>query len=237
MAKILLIETASEVCSAAIAVNGVVRALSEEIPATSHAAALTLHVQSCVNQSGISLADLDAVALSGGPGAYTSLRVGASVAKGICFALDKPLIAVNTLLALAWAARQAYSGGQSAIFIPALDARRQEVWTAVFDRDLRRLVPDQPLVLENNSFEEFVLNACPGAPDATWRLSGNGAKKTGNGRIGENTFFIGPAQCSATHMAELAEQQFQVADFQDVAYYEPFYMKPPNITTPNPVKF
>lgn len=237
MAKILLLETASEVCSVAIAVNGEVKALSEEIPASGHAAVLTLHIQACVKQSGIALSDLDAVALSGGPGSYTSLRTGASVAKGICFALDKPLIAVNTLQALAFAAQQHYSGSIPALYIPALDARRQEVWTAIFDEHLERLAPDQPLILEHNSFEKFILQAGAQADARVWCLSGNGIEKTRNGRTGEYAFWEGPLTCSAVNMAGLAEKNFQVADFQDVAYYEPFYMKPPNITTPRPAKF
>ena len=105
MAKILLIETSGEVCSAAISVDGKVLALVEAPDTQSHAALLTLQIGECSNKAGILLADLDAVAVSKGPGAYTSLRVGASVAKGICFALDKPLIAVDTLLALAHASR------------------------------------------------------------------------------------------------------------------------------------
>lgn len=237
MAKILLIETASEVCSAAISDNGLVVALREEIPAVSHAAALTLLIQACTDQSGMALRQLDAVAVSSGPGAYTSLRVGASVAKGICFALDKPLIAVNTLQALAFGARRQYSGQPTALFIPALDARRQEIWTAIFDSALQRLTPDQPLVLENNSFENFIRNNVSTADSYVWRIAGNGTEKIRNGRIGENAFFEGPAQCSAVNMAQIAEEFYQSADFQDVAYFEPFYMKPPNITTPNPAKF
>jgi len=236
MAKILLIETASEVCSAAIAVNGNLVALAEDQNQPNHAARLTLLIQECVRQSGIALAELDAVAVSRGPGSYTSLRVGSSVAKGICYALDKPLIAVDTLQALAAASRRAFEPQRSPdvvpLFVPMLDARRKEVWTAVYDGQLRKLVDAQPLILENNLFNIFTQSVSGFAPPNVFVVSGNGAKKIPNDPISENMVTSPVQNCSASHLGILAEQIFQNADFQDVAYFEPFYMKPPNITTP-----
>ncbi len=258
MAKILLIETSSEVCSAAISVDGVVVALSENLDAQSHAALLTLQIRECSETAGIPLAQLDAVALSRGPGAYTALRVGASVAKGICYALEKPLIAVDTLLALAHAARELIgdgelvTGGSSSnipisqyppsyakasagknipIFIPLLDARRQEVWLAVYDADLREIAPAQPLILENNSFEKFVSAKTSGQVLGGIVLAGNGMEKIRSGGFSEKAIFSEIKKCSARHFATLAEQRYQIVDLQDIAYFEPFYMKPPNITT------
>ena len=155
MAKILLIETSSEVCSVALAVNGSVIALVEDLQTSQHVALLTVQINTCCEKAGIQLAALDAVALSRGPGAYTSLRVGASVAKGICYALGKPLIAVDTLKALALASREQEhitdaSANVTNVLVPLLDARRQEVWLGIYDTDLRELAPAQPLVLENN---------------------------------------------------------------------------------------
>ncbi|MGI9158606.1 MAG: tRNA (adenosine(37)-N6)-threonylcarbamoyltransferase complex dimerization subunit type 1 TsaB, partial [Saprospiraceae bacterium] len=156
MATILLLETATDVCAVGIAVDGRLAAAATEPPPSAHAAHLTIGIQRCLEQAGLNPTDRDAVAISAGPGSYTGLRVGASVAKGICYALNKPLIAVNTLDALAygmWAAqpepRDAY------LFMPMLDARRQEVWTALYDHQLRRLIPPQPLILENNLFSFF----------------------------------------------------------------------------------
>ncbi len=254
MANILLIETATDVCSAAIAVDGAVVALAEDLQQPNHAARLTLLIDACTRESGIPLAALDAVAVSRGPGSYTSLRVGASVAKGICYALDKPLIAVDTLQALAAASlyevrsskfevrSSPECSGQTSNFklqtsnfklLPMLDARRQEVWLAVYDARLREILPPQPLILEHNLFVNFLETALAAQPADVFVLSGNGVKKINNDLIAEN-MVVSPVQhCSARLLAPLAEQFFQNSDFQEVAYFEPFYMKPPNITTPN----
>lgn len=240
MSRILLIETATEVCSVAIAVDGAVVALVEELQAPSHAALLTLQIEQCASMSGIPLATLDAVAVSSGPGSYTSLRVGASVAKGICYALDKPLIAVNTLLALAWASREEPSivnRSPSTVFVPMLDARRQEVWLAVYDAELRTIAAEQPLILENNLFENFIQQNLSGAGGKTLVTAGNGSEKLKNVPPHENVVFSPVKKCSARHLSALAERFFQQTDFQNVAYFEPFYMKAPNITTPSKAPF
>ncbi len=261
MARILLIETATEVCSAAMAVDGVVVAIQEELHCTSHAALLTLQIEACVRQSGISLHALDAVAVSRGPGSYTALRVGASVAKGICYALQKPLIAVDTLLALAAASKldglkfEVQSPGVhptsnlklqtpelqtpelqtlelQTFFMPMLDARRQEVWTAVYDAGMNVLAPAQPLIIENDLFENFIHAVIPDLSNVQVILSGNGANKIENVRCNKEAVVISKNICSSADLALWAEQFFQTADFQDIAYWEPFYMKLPNITTP-----
>ena len=251
MAKILLIETSTEVCSAAISVDGKIVALSENLETQSHAALLTLQIEACSKEADIPLAQLDAVALSRGPGSYTALRVGASVAKGICYAIEKPLIAVDTLLALAYASRTMGRDGEleignsasniqgptSQVFAPLLDARRQEVWVAIYDADLREIAPAQPLILENNSFEKFISEKTGEGAAGQIVLAGNGMEKIRTGAFPEKTVFLEIKKCSAEHLALLAEQLFQDADFQDIAYFEPFYMKPPNITMPSKASF
>lgn len=240
MSRILLIETATEVCSAGIAIDGKLVAL-EEIPNTqSHAALLTQQIAACAKTAGLALNALDAVAVSSGPGSYTGLRVGASVAKGICFALDKPLIAVDTLLALAsgardWARLQQQEA--DSIYVPALDARRQEIWTAVYDASLQALTPAQPLILENNSFEKFLEAASGHLTVGRALVVGNGTDKIRSGNPGEGSVFFTEIKCSARYLVDVATRKFQAADFQDVAYFEPFYMKLPNITTPNNMGF
>lgn len=244
MARILLIETATEVCSAAMAVDGVVVALQEELHCTSHAALLTLQIEACVRQSGIPLQALDAVAVSQGPGSYTALRVGVSVAKGICYALAKPLIAVDTLLALA-AASAVYPPSaslwrvnpppstlhRSPFFMPMLDARRQEVWTAVYDTEMNVLAPAQPLIIENDLFENFIRTVIPSFGNTQVILSGNGANKIENVRHDKEAVVTSKNICSSADLAPWAERYFQSADFQNIVYFEPFYMKMPNITT------
>lgn len=240
MARILLIETATEVCSAAIAVNGDVIAAAEELHSQNHAALLTLQIEECVKESGIPLAALDAVAVSRGPGSYTSLRVGASVAKGICYALDKPLIAIDTLLTLAWASREIstqHSTFNIPLFIPMLDARRQEVWAAVYDRALRPVKSAQSLILENDLFEKYIQEVPAHDQYDGLILSGSGSLKFQNVMSGEKVVFGPIKKCSARHLASLAEQFFQDVEFQNVAYFEPFYMKAPNITTPSQAPF
>lgn len=238
MARILLIETATEVCSTAIAVDGIVVAIEEELQAPSHSALLTLQIDACVKTSGIALADLDAVAVSRGPGSYTALRVGASVAKGICYALDKPLIALDTLFALAHAGKEAYPPPTPAtVYIPMLDARRQEVWLAVYDASMNMLAPAQPLILEDKLFENYMRTAFPDALPDRLVFSGNGSLKLSNVKLDEKMAVQTVKNCSARHFSTIVERFFQNNDFQDIVYFEPFYMKPPNITTPSKAPF
>ncbi len=236
MSRILLIETSTDVCSVACSVDGQVVALVEEVETLKHAALLTIQVKECVHKAGFPLAALDAVAISSGPGSYTSLRVGASVAKGICYALEKPLIAIDTLLALAQASRVALSQEhQPTLFIPMLDARRQEVWTAIYDEKDQVLAAAQPVILEHNLFEVFMAEFIAERPAARLVFSGNGMEKLHNVPKLSNAVFSSVKKCSAQYMANLATQLFQNSDFQEVAYFEPFYMKPPNITIPKPM--
>jgi tRNA threonylcarbamoyladenosine biosynthesis protein TsaB len=240
MANILLIETATEVCSAAIAVDGQMLALEESSETLSHSSVLTLQIESCVRRAGISLAELDAVCVSRGPGSYTSLRVGASVAKGICYALDKPLLAVDTLEALAWASRAVLpdQSDESALFVPMLDARRDEVWMAVYNHRLEAVIAAAPFILDNNMFEQKMSgigNVEGGGSRNLYYMSGNGCIKAQRVIFSEQTVWGGNVKCSADFLNALAEAKFQLHDFQDVAYFEPFYMKPPNITIPNKV--
>jgi tRNA threonylcarbamoyladenosine biosynthesis protein TsaB len=233
MANILLIETATEVCSVAIAANGKIMAPVQDDRVRSHAAVLTLHIEQCVRKAGLRLADLDAVAVSSGPGSYTSLRVGASVAQGLCYTLDKPLIAVNTLLTLADALRQSNSTAQ--YLMPMLDARRQEVWTALYDRNLHCCMEARPINFENNLFykDEAFLNISGFEKNVV--LGGNGMFKCSSVVFFEEAVFGNIERCSAQYLADLALKKYQNGDFEDIIHFKPTYMKPPNITTPRPV--
>jgi len=175
---------------------------------------------------------LHAIAVSSGPGSYTGLRVGVSAAKGLCFALGIPLIAVDTLQALASACRVQNDAAGNDLIVPMIDARRQEVWTAVYEADrLNTLRIAAPLVLENKMFDYFCSEIRADDMHRRILLCGNGAFKTNSGCLPENAVLAEPYVCSASNMAELAESCFQQTDFQDVSHYEPFYMKPPNITS------
>jgi tRNA threonylcarbamoyladenosine biosynthesis protein TsaB len=119
------------------------------------------------------------------------------------------------------------------LFVPMLDARRQEVWTAAYDASLRPLAPAQPLILENDLFENYAKEVAAEAVSAVLIFSGNGSLKMENVPTGRNAVFSSVKNCSARYLAALADQFFQNAVFQNVAYFEPFYMKPPNITSPS----
>lgn len=230
MPDILLIETATEVCSVAVFSENRITALRENQNCSNHAAELTLLVNECMKDAALNFTDLDAVAVSGGPGAYTSLRVGASVAKGLCYALDKPLIAFDTLLVLAAAGKQQIPGDQKLLLLPAVDARRQEVWMALFNEKLELLLSAQPFILDDGSVWEFCMKMVPDAHERQLMVVGNGTPKIRTQHFGGNPRFPDMVRCSAAYAGETALQCYLAGEFQNVAYYEPFYMKPPNIT-------
>ena len=164
---------------------------------------------------------LDAVAVSKGPGSYTGLRIGVSTAKGVCYAADKPLLAIDTLHAMAYgmAVRLADSLQPTDLLIPMIDARRMEVYRAVFDTQRNPVAGTEALVVDENSFDELQKQ------HRLW-LFGDGAAKL-------NSLFTHQSQIhivddllpSAAYMAELADQALNARDFVDVAYFEPFYLK------------
>ncbi len=224
MSIILQIETATPVCSVAISVDGETVALKEEKAPNIHAASLTLFIEEAMKMANLSYAQLDAVAVSKGPGSYTGLRIGVSTAKGLCFALEKPLIAINTLKMMAngYLLQHANFGG---LVCPMIDARRMEVFTAVFDHHLEevehthaKIVDDKSFVLElQNNYVSFI---------------GDGAEKCRSVIDDPNAHFISENYNSATFMSNLAYTAFQANEFEDVAYFEPFYLKDFVFTTP-----
>ena len=224
MATILQIETATQVCSAAISKDGKTIALKELMASNIHAGSLTLFIQEAMDIAGISFADLDAVAVSKGPGSYTGLRIGVSTAKGLCFALDKPLIAINTLQMMAAAVAQLEPQYDGRI-CPMIDARRMEVFTAVYDRKLETLMHTNAKIIDAQSFSEE-LNTGP------LLFIGDGAAKCKEVLQHKNAVFSDANFNSAAHMSMLAYEAFSKKQFEDVAYFEPFYLKDFVFTTP-----
>lgn len=220
---LLCLETATEVCSVCLSRGEEVLALVESHDRNDHASLMTTYIAQCMDQAGEKLADISAVVVSGGPGSYTSLRIGLSTAKGICYALEKPLIAVDTLSALAYKTHFDYPGNELTLYAPMIDARRLEVYMGLFDHTLQALQAPEALVLQPALFEAW--------PEHTIIACGNGAPKAGDVFMGKS-FEVKPIVCSATHLVPLALEAFSRASFVDLAYYEPFYLKPPNITTP-----
>ena len=221
---ILCLETSTAVCSVALVENGNVIALRESLDGQNHAEKITIFIDEVMKEAGLAYKDLDAVATSMGPGSYTGLRIGVSTAKGLCYAMEKPLIAIDTLAAMAYGFKdykttrlQDYKLGS--ILCPMIDARRMEVYTAFFNEKLERTSETEALVIDENSFMEM-------KQDNHLYLFGDGADKLASlFENDERITVVEKFHCSASYMAELADKAFKNNDFVDTAYFEPFYLK------------
>ena len=214
MAVILCIETATTNCSVAIAVDGKIIALEEDNNHQySHAEKLHLFIDEVLAKSGTLKSSLQAIAVSKGPGSYTGLRIGVSAAKGLCFAMDIPLISIPTLEALA---HQAVI--ENGLIIPMLDARRLEVYAAVFSSENDQIRETKAEVLDKNSYYNYlkINNVC---------FIGDGVEKFKALCKHKNAIFMEGKLPSAKQMGALAEIKYRKNDFEDVAYFEPYYLK------------
>ena len=223
MALILSIETGTDICSVALANDGELMALRESDEGRDHAKKVALFVDELLRETGVQPSDLDAIAVGKGPGSYTGLRIGVSFAKGLCYALDIPLIAIGSLDALTEVAREDYDAGildieeeewAKAKLCPLVDARRMEVYAEVFDNEGKALTDVAAEVVTEDSFKE-------------WRkdkfvIFGNGAKKCTE--LLSDAIFVDIAP-SARGIVRLAEESFKAQKFEDLAYFEPFYLK------------
>jgi len=218
MENILLIETATRVCSVAIAIGGKVGGLAEDNSSQySHSSQLTGFIEKVIKEAGMQFSQLDAVAVSMGPGSYTGLRIGVSVAKGLCYGLDIPLIAVNTLSSMASVANSSKKEFP-AYLVPMIDARRMEVYSAVFSNQLQPIRDTRAEIITGESFSEF-LN------DGRVAFFGDGAAKCREAVTHKNAIFYDDFYPSATGMATEASRKYSESKFEDVAYFEPFYLK------------
>ncbi len=230
MALILNIETATTVCSVSIAKDGQLIALKEQNGDYSHAENLTVFIEEIIKQAAIKLNDLDAIAVSKGPGSYTGLRIGVSTAKGLCYALDKPLIAINTLehhsLAISFEGAQDKLEGRGEVFIcPMIDARRMEVYCAIYDLQGNCLMPTCAKIIDEHSFEEF-LSFLERDRERSIIFIGDGAAKCKDVLSkNENAIFIDNIFPSAKNMIALSEKAYNQKQFENLAYFEPFYLK------------
>ena len=225
MASILHIETATQVCSVALSENGLIQEIRESREKNIHSAIITVFIDEVIKASGKGFSHIDAVAVSKGPGSYTGLRIGVSTAKGICYALDKPLIAVGTLESMAWGMRdemeslQKEMPSQNILYCPMIDARRMEVYSELFDPNLDPVRGIQAEIITTDSFHDLLR-------DHVVVFAGDGAEKCRE-VLGHqpNARFIRDFQPSARNMLRIAEQKLQRGEFEDVAYFEPFYLK------------
>ena len=210
---ILNLETSTKNCSVALAANGktvAIREMAEE--GYSHAEFLHVFIEQVIAEAKISLSDLVAIAVGQGPGSYTGLRIGISAAKGLCYALDIPLIALNTLLIMA--KNVAVADG---LIAPMIDARRMEVYTAVFDRDFTIIEPTSAKILDENTFDNL---------SETIHIIGDCQDKVKTILTDSKFNFIEENRFpTAATMSALSYEKFLLNDFEDVAYFEPLYLK------------
>jgi len=215
MPTILNLETATTNCSVSVAKDGRLLAIKEhDTPNYSHSEQLHVFIQEVLKEADIEFSNLDAIAVSKGPGSYTGLRIGVSAAKGLCFSLDVPLISIPTLASMAHQVER----GTVDFIIPVLDARRMEVYSAVFDYDVTELRETRAEIINDNSFSEYV-------EKGKVLLLGNGAEKCKALLRHPNFSFDTSAVPSAREMATLSHIKFGARVFEDVAYFEPYYLK------------
>ena len=225
MAFLLALETSSTVCSVALFKNGQILGISELQIEKSHSSHITVLIQQLLHNCQANLQDLAAVAISGGPGSYTGLRIGSATAKGLCFSLDIPLIEVSTLEAIAAAAIKSTPTPEQFIYCPMIDARRMEVYTYLTNHKLQTLTTVAPVILEKDSFQEYLTKN-------RILFCGSGALKfQALSEDYENAFFMHHIKPSAGIIGELALVKLKEKIFQNVAYYEPFYLKEVYITS------
>ncbi|MBY0482577.1 MAG: tRNA (adenosine(37)-N6)-threonylcarbamoyltransferase complex dimerization subunit type 1 TsaB [Chitinophagaceae bacterium] len=219
MSLILNIDTATEHASVCLSKNGKSLLLKESSDQKHHGAFLQPAIQQIMQESGVSLADVDAIAVTEGPGSYTGLRVALASAKGLCYALQKPLITINTLQVMAQAAlKSAPETDFNTIFCPMIDARRMEVFTAIYSSQLETLEAPQAKILDENSFAENLAKN-------TVVFSGSGSIKFKPMCVHPNSFFSA-VQHSAIELCLLSQTAYDNQHFADLAYSEPFYLKP-----------
>ncbi|MFK8060392.1 MAG: tRNA (adenosine(37)-N6)-threonylcarbamoyltransferase complex dimerization subunit type 1 TsaB [Polaribacter sp.] len=214
MAIILNIETATKNCSVSIAKNGAILAIKELNNGNySHAEVLHPFIVDILKEANLASTEIDAVAVSKGPGSYTGLRIGVSAAKGLCFAFNKPLISLETLTSLAHSISI-----EEGLIVPLLDARRMEVYAAVYNNQHQQIRDIKAEIIDENSFSEYL-------KEHKVYFLGDGAQKCKEIITHKNSVFIDDKFPSAREMAILSYAKYKKNDIEDVAYFEPFYLK------------
>jgi len=215
LAILLNIETATKNCSVSLSENENVLTLAELNEGQfSHAEKLHTFILTVLKDSAKEMHDIDAIAVSKGPGSYTGLRIGVSAAKGLCFALDKPLISIPTLTLLA----SSIKAKNNEFIVPLLDARRMEVYSAIFNSKYEQIRKTKAEIIDSNSFNELLDKG------KTYFL-GDGAAKCKEIIKHKNAMFLDNYFPSAKEMAKLSFTKYQTNSFEDVAYFEPYYLK------------
>ena len=215
MALLLAIETTTKNCSVALFDNSSLLGLKEQnSEAFSHAEQLTLFIEEVVKKSNITLKQLDGIILSKGPGSYTGLRIGTSTAKGLCYALDIPLVSVSTLQAMAFGTskKEDYK-----LYCPMIDARRTEVFASIYDKDNNEVREIRADIVDQHTYDDFLKDKI--------LFFGDGAQKCELIINNSNAHFLDGVFPCAKDMGVLGFEKFANKDFEDVAYFEPYYLK------------
>lgn len=216
MSVILSIETATSVCSVALHQAGNLLGVYELYSEKSHSEQLSVLIEQICKQNHLLLKDISAVAVSQGPGSYTGLRIGTATAKGLCFALQKPLIAINTLEAMVWQISSWVE--ENTLLCPMIDARRMEVYCLLANQAKEIVEPTQALVVMPNSFEKYL-------SERKIVFFGNGASKCQAVLTHKNCIFWNNIFPSARSLGQIAWQKFQQNQFENLIYFEPYYLK------------
>ncbi len=219
MALILSVDTTTPVCSAAVSEHGKTISCSENHIDRSHAAMLNLLIEQACIEAGKLLGQMDAIAVSKGPGSYTGLRIGVSTVKGLCYALNKPMIAVDTLKIMAGMALNKQPGLKpDSLICPMIEARRDEVYAAIYNINLECIRSLQAEILTSGSFGEFI-------SENQIFCCGNGSLKARDIIVHPKILFIDGIYPSAGFMGAEAFARFTAGILEDVAYFEPYYLK------------
>ena len=214
MAIILSIETATTNCSVSLSKEGETFALQEDYNKQySHAERLHVFIEEILKKNAIDKSEINAIAVSKGPGSYTGLRIGVSAAKGLCYALDVPLISIPTLKSLAYQVQT-----DSGVIVSMLDARRMEVYAEVFNNTYKTIRPIKAEILTDQSYSDYLESGIV-------YFIGNGVEKTKEIITHSNAIFIDDKLPSANNMSLLAFDKYKKNDIEDVAYFEPYYLK------------
>lgn len=210
---ILHIETSTKVCSVALSKNGQLLSFKESLEDRySHGENLNLFIEEVLLKDGIKINNLSAISVTSGPGSYTGLRIGAATAKSLCYTLDIPLIAIDSLRSLVEMAKLKHKNFN---FCPLIDARRMEVYNLIMDKDLCLKKDISADILDENSYEEYL----------PFVYFGDGALKTSELWKNRDCLLDSEIKCSAKGHVNLAYMKFNNEDFEDIAYWEPFYLK------------
>lgn len=221
MALLLCVETSTAACSVALAKDGELFFLKEDSSGKSHSMMLLPFINEVLINNNININDIDAFAVSKGPGSYTGLRIGVSTIKGLAYALEKPVIAIDTLKAMAFGIKEMYNSkiNNISFFCPLIDARRMEVYSALYDADNQQVRNTMAEIIDDNSFSEFLDKGMVCFAGDALEKCKIYLKKN------KNALFVEDFLPSAQWMCNIAEQNYSNQDFVDTAYFEPFYLK------------